>query len=58
MLVYDITNKDTFVSLERWLNEIREWADSPNIVVMMLGNKCDMEEDRKVTKEEAIKFAE
>lgn len=58
MLVYDMTNKETFVSLERWLNEIKEWADSPNIVVMMLGNKSDMEEDRKVSKEEAIRFAE
>lgn len=46
MLVYDMTKKDTFLSLERWLSEIREWADSPNIVVMMLGNKCDLEEAR------------
>jgi GTPase SAR1 family protein len=41
-----MTNKNTFTNLEKWLSEIREWADSPNIVVMMLGNKCDLEEER------------
>lgn len=58
MLVYDITKHQSFLNMEKWLNEIREWADSSNIVVMLLGNKCDLEENRNVTKEEALIFAE
>lgn len=44
--------------MEKWLNEIRDWADSQNIVVMLLGNKCDLEDKRQVSKEEGINFAE
>jgi hypothetical protein len=39
MLIYDITKKRTFESIAKWLSEIKEWADSPNIIVMALGNK-------------------
>src|SRR5689334_1802139 len=37
LLVYDITKASTFEVVERWLNELREHADS-NIVVMLVGN--------------------
>jgi Ras-related protein Rab-11A len=39
ILVYDVTKKKSFESIERWYTEIKEWADSPNIVIMMIGNK-------------------
>ena len=56
LLLYDITASLTFNSLSRWLQELRENADS-NIVVMLVGNKCDLQELRAVSKEEGIGFS-
>ena len=56
LLLYDITASLTFNSLTRWLQELRENADS-NIVVMLVGNKCDLQELRAVSKEEGVGFA-
>ena len=57
LLLYDITASLTFNSLSRWLQELRENADS-NIVVMLVGNKCDLQELRAVSKDEGIGFAQ
>lgn len=58
LVVYDITSKQSFLNCERWLQELREHADS-RIVVMLVGNKSDMSADfRKVSQEEATAFAE
>ncbi|KAH0791227.1 ras-related protein RABA2a [Histomonas meleagridis] len=56
LLLYDISAALTFNSLPRWLQELRENADS-NIVVMLVGNKCDLSELRAVTTEEGIGFS-
>lgn len=40
LLVYDITKRQTFDNVTRWLRELRDHADS-NIVIMMAGNKSD-----------------
>ena len=56
LLVYDITKKNTFESVERWLNELKDHADS-KIVVMLVGNKCDLKDERRVTVEEAKEAA-
>jgi Ras-related protein Rab-11A len=36
LLIYDITKKQTFENIQRWLRELRDHADS-NIVIMMVG---------------------
>lgn len=56
MLVYDITKHLTYESVERWLKELYEHAD-PHIVVMLVGNKTDLESERSVPTEEARGFA-
>lgn len=56
LLLYDVTSSLTFQSLTRWLQELRENADS-NIVVMLVGNKCDLQELRAVSTEEGLGFA-
>lgn len=38
LLVYDITRRDTFQHLSRWLEEARQHAQS-NMVIMLIGNK-------------------
>ena len=56
LLLYDISASLTFNSLSRWLQELRENADS-NIVVMLVGNKCDLQELRAVSTDEGIGFS-
>lgn len=52
IIVYDITKRNTFLSLQKWLNEIRNYTAS-NVVCALIGNKCDLIEEREVTVEEA-----
>jgi len=56
LLVYDITNRDSFVNMSRWLEDARALA-SPHLVVVLVGNKSDREEDRQVEWEEGSRWA-
>jgi Ras-related protein Rab-11A len=56
LLVYDISNRDTFVAAQRWLAELREKADS-KIIVTLVGNKSDLSHQRQVDKEDAVAYA-
>merc|ERR1711934_1154354 len=56
LLVYDITRRETFTHLTSWLEESRQHA-SPNMTIMLIGNKCDDEDKRAVSKEEGEAFA-
>ncbi|KAJ9698529.1 hypothetical protein PVL29_007551 [Vitis rotundifolia] len=57
LLVYDITKRQTFDNVQRWLRELRDHADS-NIVIMMAGNKCDLKHLRAVSEEDGQGLAE
>jgi GTPase SAR1 family protein len=58
LLVYDITNRETFNSLANWLSDARTLA-SPNIIILLVGNKRDLDDgDREVTFLEASRFAQ
>ncbi|WJX64071.1 Ras-related protein RABA2a [Trifolium repens] len=57
LLVYDITKRQTFENVQRWLRELRDHADS-NIVIMMAGNKSDLNHLRAVASEDAESLAE
>ncbi|OAY43160.1 ras-related protein RABA4d [Manihot esculenta] len=57
MLVYDMTKRQSFDHMARWLEELRGHADK-NIVVMLIGNKCDLESLRAVPVEDAQEFAQ
>ena len=56
LLVYDITSHESFEHIESWLKELKD-KGSNNICCILVGNKKDLEEDRKVTKEEGEKLA-
>jgi len=56
LLVYDISKVVSFENVERWLNELRDHADS-NIVIMLVGNKSDLRHLRAVPTETAADFA-
>ncbi|XP_049851799.1 ras-related protein Rab-2B-like [Schistocerca gregaria] len=56
LLVYDITRRETFEHLSSWLEDCRK-CSSNNTVIVLVGNKCDLEPDRQVTREEGENFA-
>ena len=56
LLVYDITRKESFDNIDKWFSELKSSADN-DINAMLIGNKCDLEKERKVTMEEAQKKA-
>jgi len=56
LLLFDMTKMQTYVNVTRWIKELREHADS-NIVIMLVGNKKDLQHLRAVSTEEAKGFA-
>ena len=54
MLVFDVTNKKSFESLVKWLEDIKE--EDNNFSMILFGNKCDLP-NREVSEEEAENFA-
>lgn len=56
-MVFDITNRNTFNALQNWLEDARTLA-SPHIVILLVGNKKDLESERDVTFLEASQFAQ
>ncbi|KAJ8416067.1 hypothetical protein AAFF_G00380890 [Aldrovandia affinis] len=57
LLVYDITSRETYNALTNWLTDARMLA-SQNIVIILCGNKKDLDGDREVTFLEASRFAQ
>ena len=56
LLIYDITNRDSFKNLENWLIEIEKNA-SQNVLKILIGNKNDLVNDREIQSEEGQAFA-
>ena len=56
LLVYDITRRDTFTHVTKWLEEVKS-NSSKSICVILIGNKKDLEDKRQVTYEEGESFA-
>ena len=57
LVVYDITNRNSFENLNSWLIEI-EKNGNKNVYKLLIGNKSDLESQRKVSKEEGKEFAQ
>eukprot|EP00871_Galdieria_phlegrea_P002853 jgi/Galph1/3569/GphlegSOOS_G2206.1 len=56
LLVYDITRRETFNHLETWLQDAKQYS-SPDMTIILVGNKSDLEHRRQVSKEEGEAFA-
>lgn len=59
LIVYDITQKETFVNVEnKWLKGLRDYTHDQPVVVMLIGNKADLAYLRVVPTDEAREFSE
>ena len=56
IVVYDITNKDSFDHVHNWLTELETYAPI-GIPILLVGNKSDMTKDRMVSEEDGIQLA-
>ena len=55
IMVYSIDNDDSFNNIEKWLNDVKTQSN-PNIKIFLIGNKADLEDKRKVSREAGEKF--
>jgi len=57
IVVYDITNADSFERAKSWVKELQRQGN-PNIVIGLAGNKLDLASKRKITSEDSQAYAE
>jgi len=57
VVVYDITNRDSFYRAKAWVKELQRQGN-PNIVITVVGNKTDLAKDRKIDAEEARQYTD
>ena len=57
LLVYDIASKDSFDHLPDWIHDLSN-VKFDEVIFALVGNKNDLEEQRQVSKDEGLKFAE
>eukprot|EP01121_Diplochlamys_sp_Union-15-3_P019174 TRINITY_DN7163_c0_g2_i3.p1 TRINITY_DN7163_c0_g2~~TRINITY_DN7163_c0_g2_i3.p1 ORF type:complete len:201 (+),score=40.67 TRINITY_DN7163_c0_g2_i3:53-655(+) len=57
ILVYDITNLESFTSLNKWWSEVKHWHPNGGCQVLIVGNKSDMVAARQVSQETGQEFA-
>lgn len=57
LLVYAINDKTSFSSLQSKYERIMKLKKNPTTSIVLVGNKCDLENKREVSKEEATKLA-
>ena len=58
ILVYSITSQQSFKNLESWMKSLKDIADLSSKAVIIVGNKCDLQELRTVKYEEGKQYAE
>ena len=58
ILIFDITNKESFEKISFWIQDLSNKIDLDNTCLILIGNKTDLKDQRKVSVEEAQKYAE
>jgi len=59
VLVYDVSSEASFVSIRRWIRDVRSYVDGKVPVdLILLGNKCDLKKERVIEIERGQKLAE
>ena len=59
ILTYDVTSESSFTGIEFWIKELKYKVENDNMILCLVGNKCDVNEDeRKVSKIKGKNFAD
>lgn len=53
LIVFSLADHKSFEDVEVWMRSLREYAD-PNIALVLIGSKCDLEDSREVLTEHAM----
>ena len=56
LVVFDITRKESFRNVARWVEDVKNNSNK-DVILVLIGNKCDLVQERMVSKEEAFKLA-
>ena len=57
IVVYDVTSRDSFLSVEKWIEDAKALRDD-EVLLILAGNKADMTDHRQVSTEEGKEYAE
>jgi len=55
-IVFDLSNRSSFENIYTWYNELKEFTNTADIPMIIIGNKNDLVEKRKINKEEAFEL--
>lgn len=58
ILLFDLTNEQSFLNIRNWLTQLQTHAYCENPDIILCGNKADLEDQRKVSEERAREMAE
>ena len=58
LLIYDLTDESSFISIDRWINNLENKLDMKNVPIILVGNKNDKEDERKIYYEKGLKYAQ
>ena len=56
IIMFDVTNKKSFENIKKW-NEIITRVAHPNVILILIGNKVDLQDSREVSSEEGMELA-
>ena len=57
IIMFDVTNKKSFENIKKW-NEIITRVAHPNVILILVGNKVDLQDSREVSSEEGMELAQ
>ncbi len=55
-IVFDLTNRETYDNVINWYNELNDFIDTDHLSVVVIGNKLDLKESRKVEYQEGVEI--
>eukprot|EP00112_Aurelia_sp_Birch-Aquarium-sp1_P018677 Seg4489.1 transcript_id=Seg4489.1/GoldUCD/mRNA.D3Y31 product="Ras-related protein Rab-27A" protein_id=Seg4489.1/GoldUCD/D3Y31 len=58
LLMFDLTNEESFVNVRSWLSQLQTHAYSEDPMIVLIGNKADLEDQRRVDQEDARALAD
>ncbi|XP_018598829.1 ras-related protein Rab-27A-like isoform X1 [Scleropages formosus] len=58
LLLFDLTNEQSFLNVRNWMTQLQTHAYCENPDVVLCGNKCDLDDERMVKEREAKELAE